>query len=819
MYFKGMSSCFLCLVGILLLLAGCSEESSGPERKAERADEDSDTALILQQLQRAKESAKEDSARHYYQKAKKKARALGSKKWKGVVALKGGQLAQGKGHLKKALERAQKAQRSLEGANTPRYLNQLYDLKGQLFAYLGKSDSSLIYFQKQKALAEEKGYKKEVGRVCNNLSYFYYRQGENKKALEKARQALDIFKELEDSTRIASAYNFQGNAYLRMSSLPDALDAYLNALSIHKALGNEEELGKLHLNVGNIWYKMKEYAKAKKRYKKSLELAEKSGDKRMLAKVYGNLATVQEDLGKIDQALPYYKKCLRYQKKAKDKKGMAIFHLSIGSLYLDSLRELEEGKRKRSPVFDSVTFHTRRAKEIAFEAGVKGEQASVLNQMGRVALMLGKPRQAIENCKKALRIAQEHSLGEEVLEARRSLAKAHARSGSYQKAYAYRTDAASLRDSLFNKEKSRKIGRLEAKHKYEKQVLKQKKERQRDKALAEKREAEQRFAIVLISSVSGLLLVFAVFLVYRFRVTRKQKGIIEAKKVEVDRAYGQLQEKNREIRDSITYASKIQSAILTSPEELKQVLAEHFILFRPKEEVSGDFYWAYGNDEVSIWMVADCTGHGVPGAFMSMIGNRLLNEVIVEEKERDPGKVLDRIRDGIIGALQQSGEKESKDGMDGVLCIYDRKKEVLSFAAGNNPLYLVRNASELPTVEGASENELKPFQGSGRGGERLLEIAGDKQPVGNSEKEGTPFKTRSFECRKGDRIYTFSDGFADQFGGPKGKKYRYKPFKRLILSLDCSSMEDEKEKLEAEFDAWKGEQEQIDDVLLIGVRI
>lgn len=226
-----------------------------------------------------------------------------------------------------------------------------------------------------------------------------------------------------------------------------------------------------------------------------------------------------------------------------------------------------------------------------------------------------------------------------------------------------------------------------------------------------------------------------------------------------------------------------------------------FILYKPKDIVSGDFYHALAHqpsghkNELFFVCTADCTGHGVPGALMSMVGISQLNESIIEKNLVHPNDILDNMRKGIIASLNPEGsEEESKDGMDCVLCAYDFENKTMEFAAANNPLWLVRN-------------------------KELIEYKADKMPVGKYHSETKPFTLQKVELKKGDIVYTFTDGFADQFGGEKGKKYKYKQLQELLLSKCQLPMEEQKGILENEFESWKGKLEQVDDVLIIGIRI
>lgn len=256
-----------------------------------------------------------------------------------------------------------------------------------------------------------------------------------------------------------------------------------------------------------------------------------------------------------------------------------------------------------------------------------------------------------------------------------------------------------------------------------------------------------------------------------------------------------IQEKNREITDSIYSAKRIQHALLASDTLLKKQLPEHFILYKPKDIVSGDFYWAHMIDNKFVMITADCTGHGIPGAFMSLLNIAYLNEAINEKRINSPEKILEYVRSQIINSLNPEGsEVESRDGMDAVLCVYDFKGLWLRFAGANNPLWVIRN------------NELIKFKT-------------DKMPVGMHHGEEKAFTAHTLGLRKGDIVYTFTDGYADQFGGPSGKKFKYKALKELLLSIQQKTMEEQKIVLNSTFEKWRGNLEQVDDVLVIGIRI
>ncbi|MCI5058875.1 MAG: SpoIIE family protein phosphatase [Flavobacteriales bacterium] len=276
----------------------------------------------------------------------------------------------------------------------------------------------------------------------------------------------------------------------------------------------------------------------------------------------------------------------------------------------------------------------------------------------------------------------------------------------------------------------------------------------------------------------------------------------------------ELEEYNKEITDSIHYAQRIQYAILPAEEQFRRLLPESFVLFKPKDIVSGDFYWVAERGNMVYYLAGDCTGHGVPGAFMSLINTILLGEAM-SEKIQLPGDILKKVRLGIVDTLKQKGGSLSqKDGMDAALCAIDYKNKMLYFSGANNPLYLVREKEKIEVMirgeilEPSIENETH----------KLYQIAGDKKPVGYSDHD-PEFTTRSFKLEFGDTLYTFSDGFADQFGGAKGKKMKYKRLREIIISMQNTRLSEQKDVLDEAFEDWKGANAQVDDVCIIGVRV
>ncbi|ASS47953.1 MAG: hypothetical protein A3D31_01325 [Candidatus Fluviicola riflensis] len=272
-------------------------------------------------------------------------------------------------------------------------------------------------------------------------------------------------------------------------------------------------------------------------------------------------------------------------------------------------------------------------------------------------------------------------------------------------------------------------------------------------------------------------------------------------KVEIESQNLSLEQKNKEITDSINYARNIQLASIPSQEQFNSFFRDSFVLYQPKDIVSGDFYWVYERDQLVYYVTGDCTGHGVPGGFMTMLGLSFLEEIIAGKNIQDPAEVLNMLRDKIINALNQSGTfGESKDGMDITICRLDKTENKLTYASANNDLYLIR------------KNE------TGDGIPELFEHKANRQPCGFYHKND-PFTAQTIDLQPGDCIYTLTDGYADQFGGPKGKKFRSKQLQETLVTHSQLSFQEQLAELQKAMDVWRGDLEQVDDMLIIGIRV
>jgi len=385
------------------------------------------------------------------------------------------------------------------------------------------------------------------------------------------------------------------------------------------------------------------------------------------------------------------------------------------------------------------------------------------------------------------------------------LSESYSALGDYRNAYKYLVLKQEVDDALYRMESEKKTNDLLFNYQMEKkeneiEILEK-------QSVIEQLTIKRQRVMTIAFAIFGLFVLILVVAIYsRMRFINRVNRKIEVQKNEITK-------KNELITDSISYAQRIQSALLPSEKILGELMPEHFVLFRPKDIVSGDFYWIREVQEHLVIVGADCTGHGVPGAFMSMLGISMLNEMIGDRCFDAPSAILGRLRDKIKETLLQDGnDSEQKDGMDAALVILNKKTREIHYSGAFNPLYIIINKNR------EAGPDLANFTVTENGKYQLFELKADNQPVGVHWEEG-PFSTRSVRLQEGDSFYIFSDGFVDQFGGANRKKYKAVNFKSLLLSLQEENMSRQKEILEQTFDTWRGEFEQIDDVSVIGVRM
>ncbi len=626
----------------------------------------------------------------------------------------------------------------------------------------GQIDSAYTFAFRSMRLSEKQQFTRGLavsnnllGQACNYLrktdSAIYYFENSKK-----------YYEQLKDSNRVAGMLNNIGISYSNEGNITKALNYYFLSLKIKEQLHDSEGIANALHNIGQLYNEQNDSTNSLKYFQKALEIRRKIHDESGVGYSMVAIGSHYKNQKNYKLSENYFKEAYKIAERTHEEESMAIASYNLGSLYFDSgrLNECE-------PYFLKSLEISRKNSDMA---GI----AICLDALGYLKLQQQKYLQAIELLEEAYQLAKEQ-MNDLISGISKRLGEAYEKTGNYKKALFYHKISKAVDDSLFNAENVRKLTSESLKYEHEKEkIIAQKEQEKREAAI---KEEAFRKNLMIGSTVFILLLVsiFSYTIYNKLKENRKQKHIIE--------------EQQKEMIDSINYARRIQYALLAHHDLLKKYLPEHFVLFRPKDIVSGDFYWATVKDDHFYMAVCDCTGHGVPGAFMSLLNINFLNEAIIEKNISDPGEIFNHVRSQLIKKLDGG-----RDGMDAVLFRIPIKKTGnynLEYAAANNSAILIRD-------------------------EQLIELNKDAMPIGLGEKQDA-FKTYSIQVKTGDRLYSYTDGFADQFGGPKGKKFKYKQLDEFILQNALSSVESQKQALELIFENWKGKLEQVDDVCVLGI--
>ncbi len=626
-----------------------------------------------------------------------------------------------------------------------------------------------------------------------------------------------------------SSYSFTKGDYHQQIKL------LFDALKLAEQYGFKEIQGKIMSNIGSGYMRLEDYEEGFKWLEKGLEIKRQYSSGESLAFSLAGMGTFYYESNNIDQAIVYFKQALELREKNNNVEHQAVLMGNLAECYI-GLEKFNEGQQllKRAIKLNRESDNFYGLCNNYHALSWLFEEANELS----LALHYGDS---------ALALADSNGFVEMTYEIVNSLASMFAANGDHEKAFKYKDKAHLLWQELFQAEAAENLAELTTIYETDKVEAENnllKKNAEIDELTIEQHESEIRSKrLIIIGAVLGLVLLSALlFLLVRWNREKQkankllalQKSEIEAKKNEVEIQRDIVSQKNKEILDSIQYAKRIQAAILPPEKTIKSYLPNSFILYKPKDIVAGDFYWMEsvvdekGNSGV-LFAAADCTGHGVPGAMVSVVCNNGLNRSVREKKILDPAEVLNSTREIVVKEFEKS-EDEVRDGMDIALCSLfyskDNSYAKLRYAGANNPLWVMRQGKGFdikPSDDGRII--ITDYEAT-----HVLHIKADKQPIGKFPNPLT-YNTYEIQLEKGDMIYLFSDGYADQFGGignnfssksqhmTRGKKMKLGNFKKLLANISNKDLDHQKLRLEDAFREWKGDLEQIDDVCVIGVRI
>jgi serine phosphatase RsbU (regulator of sigma subunit) len=686
---------------------------------------------------------------------------------------------------KKAIEISKDAYIYFESKkDTATCLNILNTL-GVANAVMGKYDFSEKYFLKKLNLGRKYGDSSNVAGSLSSLGNVYHSISQYKKSIKSYKAALHIFESLKNDAGIANVLGNIGNAYKAEGNYQEALNSYFKALKINEKLGVSN--GPVLSNIGNIFADMDNRKKAKIYFKKSIDVFKAEKNDYYVAWGYDNLASVYFDEGNIEVAIDYYKKAEVIHREQEDLEGIGnVFH-AYGNIYY-AKKELDEAVKN----YDSAARYFK-------EIELNYEYAKVYIDRGMLEWQRENKAEAAKLFEKAYAEKEYFAYDFELAELYKVMAMAADWNGNFKQAFEFQKMHGDVRDSLFKTELTREIAEKEAKYqneKKQKEIQKLKDQKKLDDLKSEK-DRQRSNDMLNFAFVGGFLLLITVIVLIRSnRMKQKNNHLLHTQNTEIIHQKEIIEEKNKDITDSINYAKSIQQAILPDNATVKSCVGDSFILFMPRDIVSGDFYWMHKNENGDLYFaVADCTGHGVPGAFMSMMGNDMLNKIIIDHGISEPGKILSELNNEVKKALAKNSSADTmRDGMDIALCKMNGSRTHLTYATAMRSVY--------------------------KFGKNVLdECKGDKNPIGGNTEFNFEFGTHVISLEKGDALYLSTDGFADQFGGSDGKKFMTKNMKELIISVNGNSMEQQYTVFKNAFLGWKGSYEQVDDVTVFGVRV
>lgn len=600
-----------------------------------------------------------------------------------------------------------------------------------------------------------------------------------------AKKAFLLVKKNKDKKNQPKILNLLGGYFQIKTDYLQAIDYYQKSLKIGEELKDPDAMLVAIGNIGALYILLGQHQKALEYQLKSKAIAEKNNRLDKLASIYNNLCLIYNEFKDYKKGVEYGNKSLEIYKKLNDRNGVCAATGNIGNIY--------EGQKK----YDKALQYFLICYQISLETENTYEEVKSMMDIGQIYFIKKNYPEALKFYMKAMDLAKSNEDDANLKSAYFGLYETYKKLGEKEKALENYEAFNKISDQIQKDEKEEEVNKKVMEFEFNKRAVRDSVKNAEEGKIkdlliyANKIQIEKDQILKIVLTI-GLLLVigFGALIFNRFRITRKQKQIIELKNKQTEEQKEIIENKNKEILDSINYAKRIQYTLLAHKDFLTENMPNHFVLYKPKDIVSGDYYWAVKKDHLFYLACCDSTGHGVPGAFMSLLNIGFLSEAINEKNITEPHKIFNYARERLINSISK---EEQKDGFDGVLICINQFDKSISYAGANIAPVLI------------SDNTLH-------------ELPYDKMPVGKGENENS-FTLHHINYKPLDTLYLFTDGYADQFGGPRGKKFKYKQLEDLFLEIDSFSSDVQKIKLENAFMNWKGTLEQIDDVLIMGIKL
>lgn len=628
-----------------------------------------------------------------------------------------------------------------------------------------------------------------------NLSLAYFSKGMYQSALDAALISLETDKLQNNIDELASSLNIVALIYQEWGIYDKALEYRLQSIEISEQAGNFVELANGHFNLGSLFVKigkhdnaMNYFIKAKENFE-ALLLKDPHSDQLQQSLSESIYAIGGEYLYNEDYevALQLFNEALEIKYALVDKVGIGNCYYQIGQVnFLHS-----DYESARQSFFLALQYKN--------SVGDQKGMALVYYRIGDLYYHWERLTQSENFARKSIDVATQIEDRELLQEGYKLLYRIYDKQEKFEEALHYHELYKSHSDLIINENIASVVEELSVRYETEKKEKENKIliGENKIKALTIQKQKSMGFYLI---GMMALILVIMIVLYVLYRSKRKtstlmshKNGLLAKQNVHIAVQKKEIEKKNQRLTDSIQYAKRIQRAMLADVKHLNSVLDDAFIFFQPKDMVSGDFYWFGQVDQKLVVAAIDCTGHGVPGALMSMLGNSFLNQIILNQKVTSPDLILEELSREVKFALKQD-DTGNRDGMDMALCTIDLDSKEVEFAGAKNPLIVVKN--------GVSER-----------------IKGDKKPIGYSHYKDTSFQKHKVEIETPTCLYMFSDGYVDQFGGDKGRKFMVKRFQRLLEEIHTKPMHEQHDILGANMKEWMKGEVQIDDIIIVGIKI
>lgn len=661
-------------------------------------------------------------------------------------------------------------------------INACNELCWPIYSYLNL-DSALKYGYMALKLSEKNADTNRLIIAYRRLGIVYINKSDYKNALKFQQSSFDLAQKIKSKKGMAIALNNIGVVYLDFGDYKQAIDYSVKSQRLYEEINDSVNLFNTYYNVGLLYNNVGDFDNSYKYYTKALIFAKKSNNTNFKAAAYFGMGNTLAKKKRVDSALAYFFVAESLYNKENNLKGLIEVNTSIASIYAYKQYFIDINSKK-------AFLYYNKALQVNKEYNSAQNYVTIYTNMASLFLKLKQADSAIYYSKKVVEIANQTEIKENAYDINIILSEAYYKKGNYKLGMDYLTKFVEMKDSLDKQERLKAVQQKQLRYEFERKSLADSLVVVQEKKISTERLKQEKTIRYSLLLFLVALVFFSIFMFNRYKIINKQKVIIEEQKSRVD-------EKQKEIVDSIQYAKRIQNAMLMQDNLLLKYFPNVMIYFKPKDIVSGDFYWSTfkpftpeSKHGYFYFAVCDSTGHGVPGAFMSLLNSNFLNEAINEKNILAPNEIFDYVRKGLINSISSSGQK---DGFDGILLRINTQSNEMDYVAANNAPIIVSNNT-------------------------LTEASKDKMPVGKSEST-TSFNLHKLQVQKGDTIYLYTDGYADQFGGEKGKKFKTKALNDLLLQVSQKTMSEQSKIIQTTFENWKGKLEQIDDVCVVGIKL